>query len=281
MKKCVFILLIFALLSCNEKSKNSSGKTPLLEVAGKFLYKEEVNKVIPSDATLIDSADIAGRYIQKWVTEALMYENAQRNITDLEEINKLVEEYRKSLIIHEYEQALVKLYVDEKIPDKEIEEFYNQYKSQIRLRENQIKGVLLILPKDAPQLNEVKNWVKNIDSESLEKIEKYSLKNAISFDYFNKWTPCREIVKRIPLEVEDSKAHLEKNKFTEVSDSTKIYLLSITEALSADEIEPLELAKEKIINIMLNKKKNDFIVDFERSVYNDALQQGEITFFSK
>lgn len=281
MKKCVFILLIFALLSCNEKSKDSSGKTPLLEVAGKFLYKEEVNKVIPSDATLIDSADIAGRYIQKWVTEALMYENAQRNITDLEEINKLVEEYRKSLIIHEYEQALVKLYVDEKIPDKEIEEFYNQYKSQMRLRENQIKGVLLILPKDAPQLNEVKNWVKNIDSESLEKIEKYSLKNAISFDYFNKWTPCREIVKRIPLEVEDSKAHLEKNKFTEVSDSTKIYLLSITEALSADEIEPLELAKEKIINIMLNKKKNDFIVDFERSVYNDALQQGEITFFSK
>jgi hypothetical protein len=208
-----------------------------------------------------------------------MYDNARRNITNLDGINKLVEEYRKSLIIHEYEQALVRQRVDSRISDAEILGFYENYKSNMLLEENIIKGLLLILPKDAPQLDEVNAWVRSADTKSLEKIEEYSLKNAISFDYFNTWTPFSEIIKRAPFVIEDTREFVTSRRFSEVSDSTKLYYLTITSAIPTGGVEPFEMAKEKISNTILNKKKTDFIIDFEKSIYNDAIKQGDVNFF--
>lgn len=281
MKKTVYLLLILSLFSCKKETAFNSEKTPILEVAGKFLYKDEIDKIVPSDASVIDSADIAERYIKRWVTDVLMFENAQRNINNLTEINKLVEEYRKSLIIHEYEQALVRLHVSDKIKESEVEEFYNQYKSQLVAKENQIKGILLILPNESPKLDEVRKWVRTINSESLEKIEKYSLQHAVSFDYFNKWTSFSEVNKKIPLQIENSRDFLQSTKHKEISDSTKTYFLTIQDAIIIGQIEPFDLAHDKVFTILLNKKKNDFIIGFEKEVYNDALRYDDINFFNK
>lgn len=281
MRKYIFIIFVVLLSACKEKASETPSNYPVLEVAGKFLYKDEIDKIIPPDASVIDSADIADRYIRKWVTDVLMYDNARRNITRMSEIDKLVEEYKKSLIIHEYEQALVSQRVNEKISEQELLAFYDKYKSQMILEDNLIKGMLLILPIDAPQLNDVYSWVRTGDIPSLEKIEKYSLKNAISFDYFNNWTPFTDIVRKTPFVVENSKSFVNGTRFVEVKDSTKLYLLRITEIIPIGEYEPYELAKERISNTILNKKKSDFIIEFEKSIYNDALQQGEINFFKK
>lgn len=281
MRKYIFIIFVVLFSACKEKASETSSNYPVLEVAGKFLYKDEIDKIIPPDASVIDSADIADRYIRKWVTDVLMYDNARRNITRMSEIDKLVEEYKKSLIIHEYEQALVSQRVNEKISEQELLAFYDKYKSQMILEDNLIKGMLLILPIDAPQLNDVYSWVRTGDVPSLEKIEKYSLKNAISFDYFNNWTPFTDIVRKTPFVVENSKSFVNGTRFVEVKDSTKLYLLRITEIIPIGEYEPYELAKERISNTILNKKKSDFIIEFEKSIYNDALQQGEINFFKK
>ena len=282
MKKYFFIILVVLFASCKEKKTELSPTNyPVLEVAGKFLYKDEIDKIIPPGASVIDSANVVDKYIRKWVTEVLMYDNARRNIGNLEDIDRLVEEYRKSLIIYEYEQALVSQRVNEKIPEKELQAFYEKYKKQMILEDKLIKGMLLILPKEAPQLKEVYGWVRSADDASLEKIEKYSLQNAISFDYFSDWTPFAEIVRKTPFIVENSKEFVAGTRFAEVSDSTKLYLLLISESIPVGGVEPYELAKHKISNIILNKKKSDFIVELEKSIYNDALNQGEINFFKK
>ena len=118
MKKLLFFIVVLFSASCSEKPSDS-GRTPLLELEGKFLYKDEIDKIIPLNTSVIDSVDIAERYVKKWVTETLMYENAKRNIDNLDEINKLADEYRQSLIIHAYEQALVAERLDPKISEKE------------------------------------------------------------------------------------------------------------------------------------------------------------------
>lgn len=281
MKKYIFIIFVVFFSACKEKATETESNYPVLEVAGKFLYKDEIDQIIPPDASVIDSADVADRYIRKWVTEVLMYDHARRNITQLDEIDKLVEEYRRSLIIHEYEQALISQRINKKIPEQELLDFYEKYKSQMVLQDNLIKGMLLILPIDAPQLDDVYSWVRSADIPSLEKIEKYSLQNAISFDYFSDWTPFNDVIRKTPFVVENSKQFVTGTRFAEVSDSTKLYLLRISKAIPIGDYEPYELARERISNTILNKKKSDFIIEFEKSIYNDALQQGEINFFKK
>ena len=90
MKKFFFFILTISALACSDKGGDIK-RTPVLEVEGKFLYQDEIDQIIPATASLIDSADIAERYIKKWVTDVLVYENAKRNINKLNDIEKRVE----------------------------------------------------------------------------------------------------------------------------------------------------------------------------------------------
>lgn len=275
------LVALLAGISCKGKIIGERPNDPVLEVAGRFLYQSEIDKVVPPGSSVIDSADIADRYIRKWVTETLMYENARRNLTDMRAIDELVDAYRRSLVIHEYEQALVEQRVETTIDETEIQAFYNTYKSEMTLDDNMVKGLLLVLPKDAPQLTEVTQWVRHADTQALENLEQYSLQNAISFDYFTEWTPFSQILKQTPFTSDNPKDFVMNTRFTETTDSTRRYLLHITQALPAGATEPYEVAKERITNAIVNKKKTNFIIELEKSIYNDALQQGEINFIKK
>lgn len=283
MKTRFTIILLSALLlfSCGEKSI-STGRVPILEVEGRILYEDELNEIIPANISVIDSTQMAERYIKNWVTQTLMFENAKRNITNVKEIDKLVEEYRQALIIHEYEQAIISERIDRKVTETEVKEFYEKFKESQRLTDNLIKGILLILPNDAPQLDDVREWVRKADRDALEKIEKYSLQNAISYDYFlDKWANFTEINKKAPFEYNDSRSFLSSNRFAEQTDSAKHYMLRITEVAFSGDVEPYENAKERIATIIFNKKKADFIVNFEKNVYEDAIKNGNVNFIYK
>jgi hypothetical protein len=141
---------------------------------------------------------------------------------------------------------------------------------------------LLIIPQKAPKLNIVRTWVQSGNSKSLENIDKYSLQNAISYDYFgDKWLPLSEILKRIPLKIEDPTKFLATNRFVETSDSTEHYFLRIEAYKTTGQAEPYDMAKDRIANILLNKQKADFIAKFEKEIYNDAVANETVTFFKK
>jgi hypothetical protein len=41
------------------------------------------------------------------------------------------------------------------------------------------------------------------------------------------------------------------------------------------------MAKPKIIDLIMNKLKADFITNFESDIYNDAIKNESVTFFNK
>jgi len=79
----------------------------------------------------------------------------------------------------------------------------------------------------------------------------------------NNWTSFGEILKKAPFKIEDSGAFVSSTSFAEASDSTKLYFLRIVSSLPIGQVEPYDLAKKKISYILLNKKKSDFIIQFE------------------
>lgn len=285
MKKFAFLTLILltvlVISSCVHKTADVTRK-PLLEVEGKFLYFDEVQQIIPPNVNDTDSTAIANSFIRKWVTDVLMYENAKRNITNKEEIEELVESYRKSLTIHQYQQKMIEQKLPKEPTEEDMKAFYTQYSDQLVLKENIIKGLLLVIPQKAFKLSIVRSWVQSGNAKSLENIEKYSLQNAISYDYFkDKWIPLSEILKRIPLKIEDPSKFLASTRFVETSDSTQHYFLRIESFKTSGQVEPYEMTKDRIANILMNKQKTDFISKFEKEIYNDAVANETVTFFKK
>jgi hypothetical protein len=122
MKKSLYSILIFALvalISACRQQPAANGRTPLLEVEGKFLYADELKAVIAKDATSDDSAAIAESYIRQWITNVRLYENAKRNVRNTGEIDLMVEKYRKSLIIQQYQLNMLENRLKNSLPAEE------------------------------------------------------------------------------------------------------------------------------------------------------------------
>ncbi len=129
------------------------GESPILEVNGKFLYKDELEHIVPENISPEDSARLAETFIRKWVTDNLLYERAQKNVQNEAEIEKLVDEYRKSLTIHNYLQVLVGDVCDS-LPTAILLCFTTDTRGFL-LPETIIRGSFLKVPITAPKLDRV------------------------------------------------------------------------------------------------------------------------------
>lgn len=277
----IIFIPLFMVASCTSKTPDQE-RIALLEVEGRFLYLDQVQEIIPPNVGEADSIQIAESYIRKWATDVLLYENAKRNIPDKAEIDRLLEDYRKSLIIHQYQQRLLQQRLPAAPSDAEVLAFYQEFVEQFKVQETMIKGRLLVIPAQAPRIANARSWMQSGSTKALEQIEKYSMQHALSFDYFgDRWVPLTDIMREIPIQLVNPADHLASARYYETSDSVQHYMLGVDSIVQPGQTEPFALAKDKISNIMLNKMKTDFINGFQDELYNDAVNDGTITFFNQ
>ena len=67
-----------------------------MEVAGEYLYKEDLQAALPFHISKDDSVLFAEHYIKNWVEDVLLFDKAEGNIPDNAKIAKLVENYRRA-----------------------------------------------------------------------------------------------------------------------------------------------------------------------------------------
>ena len=96
------LLVIAGVLSGCGPEHDHKGKTPLVEVAGEYLYKEDLQAALPFNISKDDSVLFAEHYIRNWVEDVLLFDKAEGNIPDNAKIAKLVENYRRALIMNTY-----------------------------------------------------------------------------------------------------------------------------------------------------------------------------------
>ncbi len=274
---CVFGC--FLLAGCAQDT--TTGQTDVLaSMEGHQLHRAEVESLIPRAASAADSLLIAENYVKKWVKEQLVYEVAERNLSDEKtEIDQLVEDYRRSLIRYRYQERLVNERLKTDISEQDKQQFYEENPKLFTLEQGLIKGLFLKIPVDAPGLADVKKWYKSSDEAALEKIEKYSVQNATIYEYFyDKWVDFDEVMDNIPIYVSDPATFLKGHKQVEVADSSYCYLLNIAEYLVPGQTEPYESASPRIVEMLVNQRKVDFLRNFEDELYNEAVQKGKVIF---
>lgn len=283
MKFCLVIAACCLLfVSCQKKKPEAdASRQPLIEVEGQFLYEDELASVIQPGLSPEDSAALADAYIRNWATNVLLYENAKRNVANEVEINQMVEEYRKSLIIHYYQQNLVAQRLGD-VSDDEVAAYYEVNADRFPLNENVLRGVFLKVPNGAPKIDKVRTAIRKLDDDKdIQRLEEYSVQHAASYDYFvDTWILMNDLAKKMPLEGIDQRALLANNSYYEVADSTYTYMLNITDRRLIGSPAPLEFVQERIRTLLNNQRRQEYIKQLEQSLYDDAAASGVITFYS-
>lgn len=276
------IITAFVLLSsgCTE-TVDHKGKTPLVQVGDNYLYMEDVMAVTPPGISEKDSAEMADRYIKNWIDDMLLYAKAEGNIPDDAGINELVNSYRRELITHTYIEQIVSQEVENLIPDSEVEEYYNENKDAFLAVEPYIKGLYIKVPKTASGISQVRQWYKDGSERSVDKIEKYGLRNAVDYEYFyDRWRSVNDFFLRLPTDADKEKNNIGKNKNIELSDSAFYYFLHIEDYLGKGEILPLEYAGKDIREIIMNNKRVEFITKMKKDLYDEACDNNDIKYFN-
>lgn len=272
-------IFFLPLISCTDKAPRSKGDV-LVSVGQHTLTAFEVKKLIPKTLSSQDSLMMAESYVKKWVKNALIYDLANKHLEDeKEEIDRLVDAYRQSLMSHKYEEKLVEERLSAEISDKEISDYYEANKESFLLEEDIVKGLFLKVPSDAPGLSDLKKWCNSGGDELIEKIEKYSLQNAVIYDYFyDRWMSGEEIAENMPVKKSEFNRMLKTDKLIEVSDSAYCYLLKVKEVEFKGNRAPFDYASAQIKEILLSQRKSEFLRSFEEEIYNEAIRKGNVKF---
>lgn len=280
--RCCFIFIAFVSLLCACKQTRAIDDADVLvRVKDRVLGREEIQRQIPRSLSSADSLLMAESLAKKWVKDALVYEVALRNLEREEraEVDRLVEEYRHSLIRYRYEEQLVRERLSSDFQESDKLRFYEENQSKFVLDKALIKGLFLKVPADAPGLADVKKWYRSTSESAVEKIEKYSVQNAVIYDYFyDKWVDFDQVMDNIPMRVTDANAFLKANRYVEMCDSTYCYLLNISDYLPIGRVAPYDYAGPQIIEMLTNQRKVQFLKDFEDELYNDAVKHGDVEF---
>lgn len=280
--RCCFIFIAFVSLLCAcKQTRPIDDADVLVRVKDRVLGREEIQRQIPRSLSSADSLLMAESLVKKWVKDALVYEVALRNLEREEraEVDRLVEEYRHSLIRYRYEEQLVRERLSSDFQESDKLRFYEENQSKFVLDKALIKGLFLKVPADAPGLADVKKWYRSTSESAVEKIEKYSVQNAVIYDYFyDKWVDFDQVMDNIPMRVTDANAFLKANRYVEMCDSTYCYLLNISDYLPIGRVAPYDYAGPQIIEMLTNQRKVQFLKDFEDELYNDAVKHGNVEF---
>ena len=284
MRYC-FIFIAFVSLLCSCKGTQPVDDADVLvKVKDRTLRRSEIKQQIPRGLSSADSMLLAESLERKWVKDALVYDVALRNLEgeDKAEVDKLVEEYRHSLIRYRYQEQLIKERLSSEFQESDMLSYYEENQKKFVLDKALVKGLFLKIPVDAPGLVDVKGWYRSTSEASLEKIEKYSVQNATIYEYFyDKWVDFDEVMDNIPIHVSNPNAFLKANKYVEVADSSYCYLLNIKEYLPSGSVEPYDYASSHVTEMLVNQRKVEFLKKFEDELYNDAIRSGDVEFHSE
>ena len=273
MKKYIILTtLVCVLYGCSLfEQKRHSGV--VAEYKGKTLTYEEVQRQTIGMSTE-DSARVAEQYIYQWAISLLEYDVAKDKPN--KDIERMVEDYRRSLYIHEYEQYLIAQRMSKEVEDTIIKEFYDLHSHHFVLREAIVKGVLLVVPNGAPNMDLLRKNIQHPEEEeNIEWIEKFAYQYAAGYELFlDDWKTVSQIILRMPFEKDDLNKQLKATRQIELQDSINAYLLQVIDLYQANQPMPIEYARPEIEKIMLAQRQVNFIQQERIGLYEKAIKEG-------
>ncbi|MCK5815655.1 MAG: hypothetical protein KAH07_06900 [Flavobacteriaceae bacterium] len=276
MKSSAVFILVFFLTSCNyisnRKEDNSEKGRVVARVYSSLLYENELS--VPSNLTGTDSVQLVKTIINSWARQQLLLHHAEINLEDKsKEFNKLVTDYHSALYINAYKESLVLDKLNLEVTDYEIEKYYTINQNNFKLNEELLQ--LRFIHADSGR-NDKKELIKLFRSKSSSDIDSLQLRK-LEFRSFNfndsVWVKYTEVLQKIEgLNKLDKKRILKKSSFIQKEDSSGLYLILVKDVLRRNETAPLSYVSPTIKQIILQKRKLEFLREIEVDLLNDAIK---------
>lgn len=281
MIKTSYILPLAFLFACN-KPTNSTVEKPIARAYDKYLFAKDLEGVVPEGVTGSDSIVMVNGFIEIWMKQIALLKQAERNvIIDEQRLQKEIADYRNSLLIYEYQQAIVNSKLDTAVTEGEIAWYYQNNPDNFIL-ENPIYQVDFLktsksdknLPKLRRQINSSR-YMDNIQlmNYCIENLKEYSFGDSswMTINRLNDFIPTISMVEE----------KLDVGKTIEISSSNDVFLVACRAKKLTGSVKPIELAKREIKTLVINKRRQDLMEENAMGIFKKAFADNNLEFIQK
>lgn len=273
----IFLFVNFIFVACS----SSKDEIPLAKVGNKTLYYSDLMLDLPEDISAKDSTVIVQSEIRQWILSELMLSEANNYLNEQEkDISRQIEEYRKTLLIFEFEKKWVLNHIDTMVTDDEISSFYNSNTYDFELKTNilKLRFVKMEISKSNALKEQVKRLLFSTNSKDLPVLERICNEHAENFFLDDSvWLMYDDVIKEIPFGNVLQKGSTLTSKRFELSDANYEYFVLVKEIKIKDEMSPLAYEKENIKMIILQQRKIFLLDSLQQQIYSSATSAGTYT----
>jgi len=274
MRYLAIYCFLLSFISCDffkPKQVKSSTDKIVASVNNENLYRKDLETILPENFEKQDSIVLVNSFINSWAIKRLLLDKAKNNSTqeNLIQIDRLVNDYKESLLINTYKEQLVKQQLDTVVSEEELEAFYHQNKENFKLNEELVKIKYLHVDNTILEKDEIIKLFKSTIITDLELLEKKEL--SFKFHQFNDsiWSQLDNVLLKLPI---SKQKLLKKTKFLQKQDSIGLYLVAIKDVLPRNSIAPISYITSTIKQMILHKRKIELIRGIEKIIVKDATQ---------
>ena len=281
-KRFKVYIIVFLVSSCN--LFDNKPVRAIAKYKSNYLFFEDIKKYIPKNLSEKESLVLIENEIAKWAKNHILIEQANINL-DNEKKNQLLvmaKEYSDELFSFHYKEKIVKSLMDTVVNQNSIDEYYKQNKINYKLNEDIVKARFIKISNENFEIPNIRNRFRRFNKSDISFLDSISLQfSSYSFNdsiwinkdvFFSKFPEVRDYVKN---------NIVKKNLFYQLEDSLELYLIKVSESALRNTIAPKDYLEPTLRQILVNKRKLEFIRNFENELYIDAIQTKELEIYEQ
>jgi len=279
--------LIFVSLfafSCSSFLKENQERKPLARVGERYLYKEDIAPLLRNGISREDSASFVTNYINNWASKQLLLDKARINLKEekLAEFDALVSDYRTDLYTRAYKEVLVSRGSDTVVTPSQLNSFYEREKENFKLKEKLVQLRFVELPIGFLNKDEVTRRLQSFTEDDMVYLDSIGVQfRKLNFND-SLWIRASRVMEEIPpLTVQNQERYLKKSQFFELEDSIGVYLARINDVRQVNETAPLSFIEPTIKQVLLNRRKLDYMRKLEIEILDEAIKEKEFEVYEQ
>ncbi|MCL2416758.1 MAG: hypothetical protein FWD02_02355 [Bacteroidales bacterium] len=284
MSKFVIILgVLMVLVACKPKPDG----VPIARVMNEYLFLSDLEGVVPPGTLQTDSIEAVQAYIHNWIQQRLLLNKARRNLPGYQRaFEQKIENYRNSLIIFTFQNALIEQTIDTTVTEAEIQRFYDENRQLFLLRNNVVRvrfARLDSIPSNTinaaqrerlAENNIIRNLISSNELTGEQWVQLVDLCQRNSTNFFldeDSWIHFNDLLREIPIDADNQENFLRAHRQFQVSEEEYIYHVNILEFRLVGNYSPIEFERERIRSVILNNRRVGLI----ESLRNEVMTEGQ------
>lgn len=244
-----------------------------------FLSRNELRQVIPMDASAEDSAAMATQYIENWMRDRVLMAHAEMNLSAAQkDVEAELLAYRRSLILHAYEQALIDQKLDTNVTTAQVEEYYAANEKNFVLKDDIVRvRWFKVREDDRKTLKRLEDLWGSDDASKLRELEIWLAQRGVSiFDSGEEWVDFEDLQSDVPLETDNATDLLDRTRRVVVKDSVNTYFVDLFEHRLRTGTAPVQRVATEIRAIIINQRKLGLLETMRNDLYKDAFANKDV-----